>query len=106
MPNRTGAVPWRGAIRSRRGQIDHAVAPTARRARCVLVVSQALVLGTFLPAGFPARGAPVAPSWEHWYERGLTNHHPAYEKRLRVNPPGIEIIYPSPALMLRHRVKP
>lgn len=43
--------------------------------------------------------ATIAPSWdhpphqqregtfwrEHWYERGITNHNPAYEKRLRVN---------------------
>jgi hypothetical protein len=47
--------------------------------------------------------AVVAPSWElpphqqregvfwreHWYERGISNHNPAYEKRLRVNPPEI-----------------
>ena len=53
-------------------------------------------------------GATVAPSWEqpppqqragvfwreHWYERGITNHNPAYEKRRRVNPPEV-VLHPS-----------
>ncbi len=46
-------------------------------------------------------GAETSPSWdlpphqqkqgtfwrEHWYERGIANSNPAYERRLRVNPP-------------------
>ena len=50
-----------------------------------------------------SHAASVAPSWEHpppqqnegvfwrehWYERGITNHNPAYERRLRVNSPEI-----------------
>ena len=50
-----------------------------------------------------ARAASISPSWEHppaqqregvfwrehWYERGITNQNPGYERRLRVNPPEI-----------------
>lgn len=49
----------------------------------------------------PADAASVQPSWEHpphqqqqgvfwrehWYERGLTNANPAYERRFRINSP-------------------
>jgi hypothetical protein len=55
-----------------------------------------------------AQAATVAPSWEHpphqqregifwrehWYERGITNHNPAYERRLRVNPPEV-VLHPQ-----------
>lgn len=52
--------------------------------------------------------AAMAPSWEHppaqqsegvfwrehWYERGITNHNPGYESRLRVNPPEV-VLHPQ-----------
>jgi hypothetical protein len=105
MTNRTEAAILLGVIESRRGRIDPAVTPAARLVPWALAVSQALVMGMLFPAGYVASGATVAPSWEHpppqqregvfwrehWYERGLTNHNPAYEKRLRVNPPEISL---------------
>jgi hypothetical protein len=58
---------------------------------------------TFLAASSFVTAYEVAPSsqlppsqcqngqfWlDHWYQRGEANHNPAYEKRLRVNPPEV-----------------
>lgn len=55
----------------------------------------------FAAALLHSEGAALAPSWdlppelqttggfwrEHWYERGLTNGNPAYERRFRINSP-------------------
>jgi len=79
-----------------------------------LALSAFLFLLCLRPASL--RAAIIAPSWEHpphqqregvfwrehWYERGITNHNPGYEKRLRVNPPEV-VLHPEFGLRVEAR---
>jgi hypothetical protein len=67
----------------------------------------AVVAALSVLAAIPAAAASV-PSWnhppelqtegifwrEHWYERGLTNHNPAYTKQFRINSPEV-VLHPG-----------
>ena len=70
---------------------------SARDARFGGILTFALLGGTMVAAVAAAWEAPPDQQkqgqfWRyHWYERGLTNGNPAYEKRLRVNAPEISL---------------
>jgi hypothetical protein len=59
---------------------------------CLLLCITANALAVEVPPSWslPPAQQKTGVWWrEHWYERGAENHNPAYEKRLRVNPPEV-----------------